>query len=46
MAIDKAPTNVRIWSDGVTEKGKQSIFSSLVAMLTLFIYCGEFVEAG
>ncbi|KAG2439722.1 hypothetical protein HYH02_010600 [Chlamydomonas schloesseri] len=40
MAIDKAPTNVRIWSDGVTEHGKQSLFSSAVAMVTLFIYCG------
>ncbi len=35
MAIDRAPTNVRIWSDGGGPKHKQSFLSSLVAIATL-----------
>lgn len=40
MAIDRAPTNTRIWSEGVQANLKQGLFSRIVAIVTLFIYTG------
>ncbi|GLI66396.1 hypothetical protein VaNZ11_010188 [Volvox africanus] len=40
MAIDRAPINTRIWSDGMHARFKQGIVSRIVAMITLFIYTG------
>jgi hypothetical protein len=40
MAIDKAPVNVRIYSDGQSKSSKQGLLSSAVAVTTLLMYTG------
>lgn len=38
MAIDQAPTGVRIFSDGQSKDSKQGRLSSAIAIATLFTY--------
>ncbi|GLC45911.1 hypothetical protein PLESTF_000711500 [Pleodorina starrii] len=40
MAIDRAPVNTRIYSDGMHAQFRQGLLSRAVAMATLFVYTG------